>query len=89
MKSQEEIREILPPRPEYIVNTSEFNEVKARLAAFENGKKVVPDKNSNQPTLRRTQTADSDKGQPTNNGDDRPTLQRRDDDYAAVVPGQF
>jgi predicted Zn-dependent protease len=89
LKSQEEIREILPPRPEYIVNTSEFNEVKARLAAFENGKKVVPDKNSNQPTLRRTQTADSDKGQPTNNGDDRPTLQRRDDDYAAVVPGQF
>src|ERR1700753_758535 len=33
-KSQEEIREILPARPEYIVNTSEFNEVKARLAAF-------------------------------------------------------
>jgi len=91
LKSQEEIREILPARPEYIVNTSEFYEVKARLAAFENGKKMIPDKNSNQPTLRRTQTADSNGGQQptTNGGDDRPTLQRRDDDYAAVIPGQF
>ncbi len=89
LKSQEEIREILPPRPEYIVNTSDFNEVKARLAAFENGKKAIPNKDSNQPTLRRTQTADSDKGQPSNGGDDRPTLQRRDDDYASVTPGQF
>ncbi len=90
LKSQEEIREILPPRPEYMVNTSEFDEVKARLAAFENGKKAVPT-NKDQPTLRRTQTADSDKGQPANgSGDDRPTLQRRDDDYAAVItPGQF
>ena len=88
-KSQEEIREILPARPEYIVNTSEFNEVKARLAAFENRKKAIPDKKDNQPTLRRTQTADSDKGQPTNSGDDRPTLQRRDDDYASAAPGQF
>ena len=42
LKSQEEIREILPPRPEYIVDTSEFDEVKARLAAFENRKKAIP-----------------------------------------------
>ena len=89
LKSQEEIREILPPRPEYILNTSEFDTVKARLAAFENGKKAIPDKDSNKPTLRRTQTADSDKGQPTNSGDDRPTLQRRDDDFASLTPGQF
>ncbi len=89
LKSQQEIRDILPARPEYIVNTSEFNEVKARLAAFENRKKAIPDKDLNQPTLRRTQTADSDKGQPSKDGDDRPTLQRRDDDYASASPGQF
>jgi predicted Zn-dependent protease len=96
LKSQEEIREVLPPRPEYIVNTSEFDQVKARLAAFENGKKAIPaDKKG--PTLRRTQTADSSNtgSQPgtDGNGDDRPTLQRRDDDYASsasnTAPGFF
>ena len=87
-KSQEEIREVLPPRPEYIVDTSEFESVKARLAELENRKKVLPGDKKDQPTLRKTQTADNGnggnngQGQP---GDDRPTLQRRDDDYAAVT----
>ncbi len=81
-KSQQEIREILPARPEYIVNTSEFTDVKARLAALENRKKINPDKDNNKPSLRRTQTASS--SDPNNpNGqkpdDDRPTLQPRDD----------
>ena len=67
-------------RPEFFADTSDLNEVKARLAAFENGKKAIPNKEANQPTLRKTQTADSDKGQPSNGGDDRPTLQRRDGD---------
>ena len=90
MKSQEEIREILPPRPEYIVDTSEFDQVKARLSAFENGKKSLPKDNPNQPTLRRTQTADNGNGtNKPNPDDDRPTLQPRDDDYAASSPGQF
>jgi predicted Zn-dependent protease len=91
MKSQEEIREILPPRPEYIVDTSEFDQVKARLSAFENGKKSLPKDNPNQPTLRRTQTADNGNGtNKPNPDDDRPTLQPRDDDYATVSsPGQF
>jgi len=91
LKSQEEIRDLLPPRPEYIVDTSEFQQVKARLAAFENGKKAIPQEKQG-PTLRRTQTADSNKGQPPDNGngDDRPTLQRRDDDYvSSASPGQF
>ena len=91
LKSQEEIREVLPPRPEYIVDTSEFDQVKARLAAFENRKKAIPADNLNKPTLRKTQTADSGNGngQPGQNGDDRPTLQRRDDDYAAARPVSF
>ncbi len=70
-------------RPEYIVNTSEFNEVKARLAALENRKKVIEEQDIDKPSLRRTQTADSDKGKPGKDGDDRPTLQRRDDDFIA------
>jgi beta-barrel assembly-enhancing protease len=92
MKSQEEIREILPPRPEYIVDTSEFDQVKARLSAFENSKKTLPKEKLGQPTLRRTQTADNGSGtnKPNPDGDDRPTLQPRDDDYASMSsPGQF
>jgi predicted Zn-dependent protease len=92
LKSQEEIRNILPPRPEYIEDTSEFEQVKSRLASFENGKKAIPNPNDNKPTLRKTQTADNgnDKNKPGTDGDDRPTLQRRDDDYASAEnPGTF
>ncbi len=90
-KSQEEIRNILTARPEYIVNTSEFNEVKARLAALENRKKVNVADDVNRPTLRKTQTADSSagqNGQTSKPDDDRPTLSKRDDDYTAS-PGQL
>jgi hypothetical protein len=82
-KSQEEIAKILPARPQYIVTTSEFNDVKARLASLENRRKVVDDKAGNKPSLRRTSTADKsgdkngDKGDNTDDG--RPTLHRRDD----------
>jgi predicted Zn-dependent protease len=89
-KSQQEIRNILAARPEYILNTSEFNEVKARLAMLENRKKVMLAEDVDKPTLRKTQTADStagQNGQPTQQGDDHPTLTRRDDDYTAS-PGQ-
>jgi len=90
-KSQQEIRNILATRPEYIVNTSEFNEVKARLAALENRKKVNVADDVNRPTLRKTQTADSSagqNGQTSKPDDDRPTLSKRDDDYTAS-PGQL
>ncbi len=84
-KSQEEIRNVLPARPEYILNTSEFNDVKARLASIENRKKMIQTEDVNKPSLRKTQTADSNagqNGQPSNQpGDDRPTLSKRDDDY--------
>ena len=78
-KSQEEIRKILPAKAQYIVTTSEFDEVKARLAAIENKHKVIDEKDANKPSLRRTsnQTDKSDDGK--GNDDDRPTLKRRDD----------
>ncbi len=80
-KSQEEIGKILPARPQYIVSTSEFDDVKSRLAVIENRHKVLDDKEGNRPTLRRTSTTDKDKdktGKDTTD-DDRPTLKRRDD----------
>lgn len=80
-KSQEEIATILPARDEYILDTSEFQTVKARLAAIENKRKITNDKNGNAPTLRRTSNSGSDNGSNgSNSGDDRPTLKRRDAD---------
>jgi predicted Zn-dependent protease len=78
-KSQEEIAKILPAKAEYIVTTSEFDDVKSRLAAIENRHKVVNRKDADKPTLRRTSSTDKDTGKDTS-GDDRPTLKRRPDD---------
>jgi len=80
-KSQEEIRKILPAKQQYVVTTLEFDEVKARLAAIENKHKVIDEKDSNKPSLRRTANTDNKTGDstPSNSDDDRPTLKRRDD----------
>lgn len=78
-KSQEEIQKILPSKKEYIVTTSEFDEVKARLAAIENRHKVIDQKDANKPTLRRASTGNGNGNGNGQSDDDRPTLQRRDD----------
>jgi len=78
-KSQEEIGKILPARPQYVVSTSEFDEVKARLAAIENRHKVLDEKEGTKPSLRRTSTADKSGKDGDKTDDDRPTLKRRDD----------
>lgn len=57
-KTQEEIATILPARPQYLVSTSEFDDVKARLAQLENRRKLVDQKDSSKPSLRRTTTTD-------------------------------
>src|SRR5271155_5329866 len=77
-KTQEEIRKILPSKPEYVVTTSEFDEVKGRLASIENRHKVVDPKDANKPSLRRTSSSDGNNGNGQTD-DDRPTLKRRDD----------
>ena len=79
--TQEEIAKILPARDEYLVTTSEFDDVKARLARIENKRKLMEPKNG-KPTLRRASTSDPNaSGDPNapQNGDDRPTLHRRED----------
>jgi len=83
-KSQEEISQF-KPRPEYVVTTSEFNDVKLRLAMLENQRR--PDKASedpNKPTLRRNPNSNTpieDETDPSKkqkgDEDDRPKLKRR------------
>ena len=78
-KSQEEIRKILPAKQQYVVTTSEFDEVKARLAAIENKHKLLDEKDSNKPSLRRTSNGGDKTDDKKTDDDDRPTLKRRDD----------
>ncbi|MGB8917831.1 MAG: M48 family metallopeptidase [Candidatus Sulfotelmatobacter sp.] len=78
-KTQEEIRKILPAKQQYVVTTSEFDDVKARLASIENRHKVLDQKDANKPSLRRTSTSSDPNAGDTKSDDDRPTLKRRDD----------
>ena len=77
-ESQKEIATILPAKTQYIVSTSEFDDVKSRLAMIENRHKVLDEKEMNKPTLRRTSNTDKSGGSQTGD-DDRPTLKRRPD----------
>ena len=71
-RTQQEIATILPPRPQYIVDTSEFHAVKDRLTRMENRRPVKPGADKNEPTLRRV-AAGQDAGS-SGNEDARPVL---------------
>lgn len=81
--AQRNIQQNLQARPEYVIDTSEFEDVKGRLAMIENRHKPLT-KNSDRPTLRRapgsgTSTdADADQKDSKPDQDERPTLKRRD-----------
>lgn len=82
--SQKNIQEILESKPEYVVTTSEFNDVKQRLLTMHNRRKP-DDKEVNRPRLRRapgggTPTIDENGNEtkPKEDQDERPTLKRRD-----------
>jgi predicted Zn-dependent protease len=77
-KTQKEIAEILPPRDQYVVTTSEFDEIKARLAALQNRRQMKEQKDD-RPSLRRGNTNTTSKDKDKQQDDDRPTLKRRDD----------
>jgi len=78
-QSQQEIEKILPARAEYTVTTSEFDDVKARLASLENRRKVIDNKDTNKPSLRRTSSTSNTGKDGQTSDDDKPTLKRRDD----------
>ena len=82
--AQKNIGEMLEAKPEYVVTTSEFNDVKSRLTLLAGRRKVDP-QDPNRPKLKRAPggqipsdgSADGkDKGKTTDD-DERPTLKRR------------
>src|SRR5579862_70861 len=78
-KTQQEINTLLPPEAEYKIDTSEFQDIKARLAQLENRHKIDKNHGGDGPTLRRASHGASDTGTSSGSDDDqRPTLKRRD-----------
>jgi predicted Zn-dependent protease len=82
--SQKNIQEILQAKPEYVVTTSEFNDVKSRLVTMHNRRKP-DDKDVNRPRLRKApgsggpiEDENGDEKKPKKDEDERPTLKRRD-----------
>ncbi len=80
-KSQQTIDELLPSKPEYVVNTSEFLQVKERLSQLVLRRKDA-NENPNRPRLRRTSSGgtistDDIDVEAEEEEDERPTLKRR------------
>jgi beta-barrel assembly-enhancing protease len=84
--AQKNIQEYLKAKPEYVLTTSEFNDVKGRLLAMHNKRKVDNPADPTRPTLRRAPgsnggTVGSDDGgnggTTSTDDEDRPTLKRR------------
>jgi beta-barrel assembly-enhancing protease len=85
--AQKNIQEILKAKPEYVVSTSEFSDVKGRLLAMHNRRKVDVEKDANRPRLRRApgstgtgpiEDENGNEKKPKADEDERPTLKRRD-----------
>ena len=81
--AQKNIGEILETKPEYVVTTSEFEDVKARLTALHNRRRVDDKEDANRPRLKKSPggsttpvEGDKDKKE-TEEEDERPTLKRR------------
>jgi len=90
IKTEEEIKQILPKRDQYLVSTSEFDDVKARLQQVISNRKKLKPGESGGPTLRKrqpsdqtsapTQTAGQGQGSGSSAGDEQPpVLKRRTD----------
>jgi hypothetical protein len=72
-RAQKEMDTMLPPNEEYLLTTSEFDEVKARLVKLTSYKRLE-DFDPKHPTLRKASSGDGDK---SDKDDDRPTLKRK------------
>jgi predicted Zn-dependent protease len=76
--TQKNVQELLDAQPQYVISTSEFQEVKQNLTRIANARKGDPEESG--PTLRRSvgrTSSPSDKADSKSDQDERPTLKRR------------
>jgi predicted Zn-dependent protease len=85
VEAQKNIQQ-LKAKPEYVLTTSEFNDIRGRLMAMHNKRKIDAPSDPTRPTLRRAPgsgggsvDADGAGSTPSSSDDDRPTLKRRPD----------
>jgi beta-barrel assembly-enhancing protease len=74
-KTQQEINTLLPPLAEYKLDTSEFEDVKARMMELEN--RHTQDNDGSRPSLHRPPHASTSDGTDSGDQDETPTLKRR------------
>jgi predicted Zn-dependent protease len=79
-EAQKNIAQLLKERPEYVVTTSEFDEVKNRILTLQARRRATPE-DPNRPRLRKAPGAgpdvEEDGKKPKESPDERPTLKRR------------
>ena len=79
--SQKNIQEILKAKPEYVVTTSEFNDVKGRLSMLLNKRRVDTKDDPGKPRLKKPGSgrvdSDGNEKPKTDDEEERPTLKRR------------
>ncbi len=77
-KTQSNMEKILPERDQYVISTSEFDRIKAKLIAMENVKRPSAGETEKRPSLkRRTPGEVGVEDEPQPEDDDRPRLKRR------------
>jgi len=85
LKSEQEIKEILPKRDQYLVSTSEFDDIKARLQTVISSRRKQ--RTESGPTLKKRETQTDTSTTQTSSGDDKgkdksedkpPVVRRRD-----------
>jgi len=78
-KTQAEIEKVLPQKAEYVVNTSEYADVRGRLLSIENQRKMrSTEKDPKGPVLRRSPGSGAPAPPDQDSADSRPTIKRRD-----------
>ncbi len=81
--AQDEIRKYLPDRPEYVVDTSEFESIKARLGSLENGRRLGHQTEPGRPVLLKRSASSGTTGD-TQEDSKNDSSQQKDDGHPTL-----